>query len=280
MTTIFSESYEKLSKFIFNLYDFENKGKISKEDVKVILSYMPLKIRKFSSKKLKFEKEEFKDRVESQDELHSLIEHCFGKRDKLDESEFLEVIENVSSDIFLFILIFLFEKKPFSKGTININEGRKLNTSLIKINRTPVLTSKYIASPNLHSKFSPSLAIKRSPMMTKRLLLDQYSKKDNGSPFKTESKNLLMKFATKSKPSKTNTFLSRSKNEFISKKETFDGEFDDTDEKVDLIAIPVYKKKRNDLYNLGVFGTPSYKQYDISTKSSDNIPEENKKEIK
>ena len=101
MTTIFSESFDKLSKFIFNFYDFDKDGNISKEDVKVVLSYIPLNIKKNSTKILKFEKEKFEDRVESQDELHNLFEKCFLNRDYLNESEFLDVIENVSSDIFL-----------------------------------------------------------------------------------------------------------------------------------------------------------------------------------
>jgi hypothetical protein len=270
MTTIFSESYEKLSKFIFNLYDFENIGAISKEDVKVVLSYIPLKIRK-SSKSFKFDKEDFKDRIESQDELHILIENCFGMRDKLNLTEFLQVIENVSSDIFLFILIFLYESKPFSNLTIDKHEGRKLNTKLIKINRTPILSRKLIASPNLNSKFSPSLVIKNSPMMTKRLLLDEYSKKNSIIPKKLDSKNLLMKFAAKSKPNKPN-------NSWDNKKDTFEGENDDIDENIDFIALPVNKKKRNDLDNLGVFGTSSYKKFNISTNTLDFLKDNIKKD--
>ena len=86
MTIIFSENFDKLSKFIFDFYDFDKDGKISKEDVKVVLSYIPLNINKYSTKKLKFEKEEFKDRVESQDELHILFQKCFRNGEYLNES--------------------------------------------------------------------------------------------------------------------------------------------------------------------------------------------------
>lgn len=45
MTTLFSESFDKMEKFIFNFYDFDKDGFITKEDVKVVLSYIPLNIK-------------------------------------------------------------------------------------------------------------------------------------------------------------------------------------------------------------------------------------------
>ena len=39
MQTLFYEDYEKNTKFIFDFYDFDNDGKINKEDIRVILSY-------------------------------------------------------------------------------------------------------------------------------------------------------------------------------------------------------------------------------------------------
>jgi Ca2+-binding EF-hand superfamily protein len=53
MTTLFSESFEKLTPFIFNLYDFDKDGLVSKEDVRIVLSYVPLKSK---GTKSKFEK--------------------------------------------------------------------------------------------------------------------------------------------------------------------------------------------------------------------------------
>ena len=42
MKTLFYEDYGKNTKFIFDFYDFDNDGKINKEDIKVILSYITL----------------------------------------------------------------------------------------------------------------------------------------------------------------------------------------------------------------------------------------------
>jgi Ca2+-binding EF-hand superfamily protein len=54
MNIMFTESYEKLAPFIFNLYDFNKDGQISREDIRVVLSYVPIITRKNNS--LKFEK--------------------------------------------------------------------------------------------------------------------------------------------------------------------------------------------------------------------------------
>ena len=231
MTILFSENYEKLIAFIFDFYDFDKDGIISKEDVRVVLSYIPLNIikhEKYFELKLKFENEEYKDRVESQEELFNLMEKCF-KSNVLDLDKFKDITENVSSDIFLFILIFLMEKKPFSKKTIKEFKGRTFTSASIRINKSPVLSSKLIASPNLHSKFSPSVTISRSPMMTKRITLNTLHGKDN-----KESKNLLMKLA--GKPAK--------------KEENKDDLGED-----ELKMHPVNRKPRNDLKNLNSKGS-------------------------
>ena len=62
---------------------------------------------------MKFEQEDFKDRVESQDELFNILNNSFGKKEKLSQTEFINIVENVNSDIFIFILMFLLEKRPF-----------------------------------------------------------------------------------------------------------------------------------------------------------------------
>jgi Ca2+-binding EF-hand superfamily protein len=58
LSTLFSDSTDKIEKFIFQLYDFDKDGLISREDVRVVLSYIPLNVRsKVSSEfNLKFEK--------------------------------------------------------------------------------------------------------------------------------------------------------------------------------------------------------------------------------
>ena len=100
MMILFSESFNKLSQFIFRFYDFDHDGFITKEDVRVVLSYVPLQIKNKKSK-MKFEQHEFKDRVDSQNELYDLLNQAFGNKEKLSEQDYVNVIENVNSDIFI-----------------------------------------------------------------------------------------------------------------------------------------------------------------------------------
>jgi hypothetical protein len=121
----------------------------------------------------------------------------------MDFSKFKETVEKVSSDIFLYILIFLMEKRPFSKKTLNEFQFTKAkssssssNNSLLKVNVNA--SNNLIASPNLSSKFSPSVTIGKSPTMNKRILdiksdstsiLNKYSKNPNTTDKKATEKN-------------------------------------------------------------------------------------------
>ena len=44
MNSLYAGTFEQLIKIIFDFYDFNKDGKISREDVRVVLSYIPLKI--------------------------------------------------------------------------------------------------------------------------------------------------------------------------------------------------------------------------------------------
>jgi Ca2+-binding EF-hand superfamily protein len=55
MCSLFSEKFDKLAEFIFKFYDFDKDGFITKEDIRTVLSYVPLNTKnKFT--KLPFEK--------------------------------------------------------------------------------------------------------------------------------------------------------------------------------------------------------------------------------
>ena len=160
MQSLFSqaESFDSLAKFIFNLYDFNSTGIIKKDDVRVVLSYVPLSDSSSNVKEnVELVKDKFEDRVESQEQLFHILNIAFKGKEKMNFEEYINVVKNVNSDIFILLLMFLLEKKPFSNYSIQLHSLNSESPSL-HLSATPQLIPQQIASPSLHSQFlSPKL---------------------------------------------------------------------------------------------------------------------------
>ena len=171
MRSLFSqaESFDSLAKYIFDFYDFRSCQKIKKDDVRVVLSYVPLQktdINSIKEENIEIVEENFQDRVESQEQLFHILNIAFKDKDEMDYEQYLQVIKNVNSDIFILILMFLLEKKPFSRNTIQIYAAGDKKKS--DVSQTPNATKQVIASPSLNSRFlSPKLK-KKSLMAGKK----------------------------------------------------------------------------------------------------------------
>ncbi len=187
MLTLFTGDYNEMIKFIFSFYDFDKDNKITKEDIRVVLSYIPLKISKQESlSTFKFEKENYLDRVESQEELSNLLSKLFMDESTLKIDAYKSYVEKISSECFIYILIFLLEKKPFSFHSVfcyktdQFDEAKSMksdNKSEISYSNQDNITSPakkeskfLIAEPALESKFSPSKTLADSPTMQKKKL--------------------------------------------------------------------------------------------------------------
>ena len=222
MTRLYTGDFESLCKFIFDFYDFDEDEIIFKEDVRTVLSYIPLRREKQSSieqmspkeKTAKYvRKREFKNVVESQEELNNLIEKCFyddinnAKVSFMNYSRFKYVVQNVSSEIFLYMLVYLLKKRPFSKETLNLYENiilKGILTPKVTLKMPMGTTSKIlIPSPSTKSKFSPSLAIKHSPYMKEKAKTTLLKAKE----LKTHknAKKILNQFALNSHGSNSHT---------------------------------------------------------------------------
>jgi hypothetical protein len=103
-------------------------------------------------------------------------------------------VENKCSEVFLYLIIFLLEKRPFSKSTLTAYSGLKKNNLSIK---SPSMQKKLIASPSLQSKFSPSITISKSPTISKKSLQTNPDKKLLG-----EGMSMLNKLTGKSEDPK------------------------------------------------------------------------------
>ena len=168
MLILYSSNFESLLTFIFKFYDFDNDGKITKEDVRIVLSYVPVYKKRKSSNTLKFEIDDFQDRLQSQKELHKNLDSIFGSKGTMNIEEFANIIKNKNSDIFLFLLIFLYEHRPFSAETIKNLENIKKSPRL-----SPRQKDNLIASPNLNSNLIVSQTLQKSPAMKAISLADK-----------------------------------------------------------------------------------------------------------
>ena len=162
MITLFSSDLEQLLLFILKFYDFDRDQKITKEDVRVVLSYIPIYKKRKNKKNigLKFDTEDYNDRLKSQKELHEKLDIIFGDKESLDFNEFSDIIKNKNSDIFLFILVFLYEHRPFSPETVKNLENIKKSPRF-----SPKKKDNLIASPNLDSNFAVTQTLQKSPAM-------------------------------------------------------------------------------------------------------------------
>jgi Ca2+-binding EF-hand superfamily protein len=187
MMTLFAGNYDDLTRFVFILFDFNNDGYISSEDIRLVLSYIPINNDCLENAMLKFEKYNYKDRVDSQVELHELLDRSFVGGSELDYEGYLFVVEHICSDIFIYLVIFLLEKRPFSR--LSLKRFDSLKSFKNCYTPEPIPTKKMI-SPNLHSKFSPSLIISKTPYIRQKFGIAVDTKFE-------ESKNLLLRYTTK-----------------------------------------------------------------------------------
>ena len=174
MLTLFSSDFNDLLELIFKFYDFDKDDKITKEDIRMVLSYVPTYKKNSENSGLKFDTEDFQDRLKSQKELHDKLNIIFGQKENINLEEFTEITKNKNSDIFLFILVFLYEHRPFSSETVKNLENIK-KSPLLSFRKKEVL----IASPNLDSNLCVTETLQKSPAMKNANLGDRMTKNNN-----------------------------------------------------------------------------------------------------
>ena len=152
MINLFCEDFDKTSKFIFDFYDYDNDGKITKEDIKTILSYITLGESPNSKSPMK--DITYKNRVNSQEDLNKILKKCYNniKEEYMTYDVFKKVVEEVNSDIYLMIYLFLLENKPFKRENIISYMKPEERKNAKNLSPSP---KKMIASPSKNTQFSP-----------------------------------------------------------------------------------------------------------------------------
>ncbi len=106
-------TYKETVEIIFKLYDFDHDGLVIKEDIKMLLSFLPLKT---DSTKI-----EYLYQLESLQELDDILFQVFKDRTHLTLKDFISVIKSYS-DIYTQIICFLYQKCPFQQKNIAISK--------------------------------------------------------------------------------------------------------------------------------------------------------------
>ena len=132
MNILFYEDYEKALRFIFDFYDFDGDGKISKEDIRVVLSYVTYSNENDQEKSFNNDNNNklYESSVKNQNQIVDILELCFeNKGELIDYVSFTNIIENINPDIFFMIYTFLLTKKPFSFKSLLIYQNFSKNIS-------------------------------------------------------------------------------------------------------------------------------------------------------
>ncbi len=167
----------------FYSYDFDRDGYITKEDVRLILSHIPIvnTIKTKTSQEGTFTQEGggnqvFMDRVQTQEEISLLIANVFVDKKRLNYDDYVHVNQELSSEMFLSIISLLQTNLPCSVNFYRYknNYEKYVGEEGKKSEEKEVI--KTIASPRLMSKLSPvaNLVSKQglnvNPMSQKGLL--------------------------------------------------------------------------------------------------------------
>lgn len=187
MNKLFLGSFEETAQIIFQILDFDKDGIIKKADVKLLLSYLPIKSGEEKNAL-------YKSQMDSLDELDEILLETFGKgNDSLNFEQYLRIIENTKSDIYIQLLCFLYYKKPFEESTINQYKKLKKNKGTeelsLKITKkgTGDITHSGNGSANSQSKRFPSPSRKTKFLPAENFIHNNLHKKSSSSE---ESKSL------------------------------------------------------------------------------------------
>ena len=167
MNRLYNSNFDDTVKLIFEILDFNRDGLIEKDDAKMILGLLPLKT--------DHNKIEYKYQMESLEEIHQIINLTFGNKKELNLDEFKEVIKEKKSDVFLQIICFLYQKKPFVDSNITILKSSKKASNLEL--GTPQMSKKVkcdnvlLPSPLQNSSLSPAFKLLQSGKIKSPFLL-------------------------------------------------------------------------------------------------------------
>lgn len=121
MLNFYCSSFDQKLKLVFDMYDFDQDGMITKVDITTIISCMPVAQNNRIRSEGKYTAEgggaqNFQERVDTLDEMFKILDICFGKDEKIGFQRFVKITEEISSDMVLSVLGILRERLPCSEN--------------------------------------------------------------------------------------------------------------------------------------------------------------------
>ena len=179
MNRLYNGNFDETLKLIFEILDFNHDDYIEKDDVKMILGLLPLKTDKTK------DKIKYKYQMESLEEIQQIINLTFDNKKRLNLEEFKDIVTKRKSDVFLQIICFLYQKKPFTDSNISILSTSKKATD---IENTPQINKKIkcdnvlMPSPLQSSTLSPFQQLQSGTIKTTFSLSSSLNAKDEFKP--------------------------------------------------------------------------------------------------
>ncbi len=199
---LYMGTFKETTKTIFDLLDFDKDGIIKKEDVKIILSYLPLnEVNEEKEKTLESVKEVLGVQMKSLEEIDDIVSKTFKKyEDKMNFEQFKDTVQNKKSDVLLQIICFLYQEKPFSAknieslklkyGQIDDDEYDKMMDSYGRRSKKNI--SVRIKTPNQTSTLSPAGSFFKRRFSIKGFSLNDEVKDQNDNKGINKSENLMV----------------------------------------------------------------------------------------
>ena len=113
---LYCGTFYQTTEIIFNLLDYDKDGKIQKDDVTIMLSFLPLSNNEYDNNEIYEEKQR-----NSRKEINEIINKTFSKYNGiLKFNQFVDVVKNKKSDVYLELICYFYQMKPFTKENINL----------------------------------------------------------------------------------------------------------------------------------------------------------------
>ena len=205
---LYCSSFDEKAEFIFEIYDFDGDGFISKNDISTILASLPVINQNTGgispSAEGKFTQEgggldNFEQRVETLNDMNRILDACFEGKQRIDPTQFKQINEEISSDTVLAVLGLFRERLPCSENFWRYKRNYDLHMKMMAQNgggeqMSEVNQSMGPKSDNGESVMSQGSTMKRlaSPKMRHVRVLSPYSRwQQDGAMGLQESKSFL-----------------------------------------------------------------------------------------